>query len=89
MGILTGAFAAGSKGEDLDEESTARGAGGGGSTTRRDRLPTHRRVEIDVMAQDDFERDVKGMTEALMAQVDQRMQRKHGASESEDTFDYL
>ena len=80
LGILTGALGTGSGDGDFDEE-------GGGSTTRRDRLPTHRRVEIDVMAEDDLERDVTAMTEALMVQVDQQMRRKHRASESEDTYD--
>ena len=86
LGILTGALGSGSGEAEAEEASTARG---GGSTTRRDKLPSNRRVEIDVMADDDFERDVSAMTEALMAQVDEKMQRKHRASESEETYDYF
>ena len=78
LGILTGALTRSEAGDDEDEGST---------TARRDRLPTNRRVEIDVMAEDDFSRDVTAMTEALMAQVDADMRRRLRRSESEDTYD--
>ena len=80
MGILTGALSREGGDEEEDEDGSM-------ITARRDRLPTHRRVEIDVMAEDDLSRDVTAMTEALMAQVDADMQRKLRRSFSEETFD--
>ena len=80
LGILTGALSREGGDEEEDEDGSM-------ITARRDRLPTHRRVEIDVMAEDDLSRDVTAMTEALMAQVDADMQRKLRRSFSEETFD--
>ena len=89
LGILTGALPRGGGEGDEDEEEGLMARGGGGSTSRRDpRLPvSHRRVEIDVMAEDDFDRDVTAMTEALMAKVDQEMRLNFSRSISEDTYD--
>ena len=84
LGILTGTLGGGGGGggdAEEEEEGTR-----GGSTTRRDRHATHRGVEIDVMAEDEMERDVTAMTEALMAQVDEQMRRKQRKADSGDTL---